>query len=92
MLAIEELEQSQHFAPDEIDAFLKDRGVPIVEGRTVTFVYRGDALAMCIDLAGAEASAKSFKDAGLDLIVFYLPPPHNPGVLEPLARIAERVG
>lgn len=43
MLAIEELEQSRRVEPGQIDAFLADRGVPIVEGRTVTFVYRGPA-------------------------------------------------
>ena len=44
------------------------------------------------DLDGLEASAVRFKDAGLDLLIFYLPPPHEAKVLEPLARIAERVG
>ena len=44
------------------------------------------------DLDSAEASAVKFKEAGLDLLLFYLPPPHQSGVLEPLARIVERVG
>jgi hypothetical protein len=39
-----------------------------------------------------EASAAKFRDAGLDLLIFYLPPPHDAKILEPLARIAERVG
>ena len=39
-----------------------------------------------------EANTADFKAAGLDLMVFYLPPPHRPELLEPLARIAERVG
>jgi F420-dependent oxidoreductase-like protein len=44
------------------------------------------------DLDAAEANAAKFKEAGLDLMLFYLPPPHSATVLEPLARIAERVG
>jgi hypothetical protein len=39
-----------------------------------------------------EESCKNFKDAGLGLMVFYLPPPHSAKVLAPLAAIAERVG
>ena len=33
---------------------------------------------------------RAFDDAGLDLMIFYLPPPHDPGVLNRLAAIAER--
>ncbi len=44
------------------------------------------------DLGGLEAQAERFKEAGLDLMLLYLPPPHSPGILEPLARLAERVG
>ena len=44
------------------------------------------------DWAGLEAQAERFKEAGLDLMLFYLPPPHTARVLEPLARLAERVG
>jgi len=33
----------------------------------------------------------SFKQAGLGMMVFYLPPPHNAAILEPLAAIAEAV-
>ncbi|TDI60905.1 MAG: LLM class F420-dependent oxidoreductase [Alphaproteobacteria bacterium] len=39
-----------------------------------------------------EESCRNFKDAGLGLMVFYLPPPHSADVLAPLAAIAERVG
>jgi len=40
-LAIHELKSSPVIRPADVDAFLAERGVPIVEGRTVTFVYRG---------------------------------------------------
>jgi hypothetical protein len=39
-----------------------------------------------------EENCKAFKDAELDLMVFYLPPPHSADVLKPLAALAERVG
>ena len=31
------------------------------------------------------ADTKGFADAGLDLGIVYLPPPHTPAILEPLA-------
>ena len=34
---------------------------------------------------------RDFKEAGLDLAVFYLQPTHSPKILEPLAKIAEEV-
>ncbi|MEO8276832.1 MAG: alpha/beta hydrolase-fold protein [Thermoanaerobaculia bacterium] len=37
------LEAGPHIAPAAIDAFLEHHTAPIVEGRTVTFLYRGDA-------------------------------------------------
>ena len=40
MLAIEELQRDAH-APGAIDRFLAEHTFPIVEGRQVTFVYRG---------------------------------------------------
>lgn len=39
-----------------------------------------------------EENCKAFKDAELDLMAFYLPPPHSADVLKPLAALAERVG
>ena len=33
----------------------------------------------------------AFKAAGLGMMVFYLPPPHDASILEPLAAIAEAV-
>jgi F420-dependent oxidoreductase-like protein len=44
------------------------------------------------DLKATEASARDFKAAGLDLLIFYLPPPHDAGSLDVLAGIGERVG
>ncbi|GAB4148894.1 MAG: LLM class F420-dependent oxidoreductase [Sphingomonadales bacterium] len=48
-----------------------------------------------VDEGNLEALAEScrqFRDAGLDLMIFYLPPPHTPVMLEPLAQIARDVG
>jgi len=44
------------------------------------------------NLPALEESCAQFKEAGLGMIVFYLPPPHSPAILEPLAKIAEKVG
>ncbi len=42
-LAIRDLVSGPAPTPQRIDAFLAEHAVPIVEGRTVTFVYRGTA-------------------------------------------------
>jgi len=39
-----------------------------------------------------EHDVAAFKTAGLGLMIFYLPPPHGPAILEPLAEIAARLG
>ncbi len=44
------------------------------------------------NLSATEASVRAFKAAGLDLLIFYLPPPHEAAALGPLADLAERVG
>jgi alkanesulfonate monooxygenase SsuD/methylene tetrahydromethanopterin reductase-like flavin-dependent oxidoreductase (luciferase family) len=38
------------------------------------------------DMDSVVSEAKAFKDAGLDLGIVYLPPPHTPAILEPLAN------
>ncbi|HEX4821550.1 MAG TPA: hypothetical protein VFV00_15195, partial [Acidimicrobiales bacterium] len=38
------------------------------------------------DMDSVVSEAKAFNDAGLDLGIVYLPPPHTPAVLEPLAN------
>lgn len=43
-------------------------------------------------LGELEESCVQFKEAGLDLMLFYLPPPHSPKILGPLAELAQRVG
>jgi F420-dependent oxidoreductase-like protein len=43
-------------------------------------------------LGELEENCKKFRDAGLDLMLFYLPPPHETPILESLADIARRVG
>lgn len=42
-LAIKRLAAQKPLTPEAIDAFLAEHRVPIVEGRRVTFIYRGDA-------------------------------------------------
>jgi len=37
------------------------------------------------DMDSVVSEAKAFNDAGLDLGIVYLPPPHTPSILEPLA-------
>ena len=39
-----------------------------------------------------EENCFKFKEGGLGLILFYLPPPHTPSILQKLAGIAQRVG
>ena len=43
-------------------------------------------------LGELEESCFKFKEGGLDLLLFYLPPPHTPLILQKLAGIAQRVG
>jgi len=44
------------------------------------------------DLSPLVAEAQALADAGLDLGIVYLPPPHTPAVLEPLAEALGTVG
>jgi F420-dependent oxidoreductase-like protein len=44
------------------------------------------------DPAETAAAAAAFADAGAGLVIVYLPPPHAPAVLEPLATALSRVG
>ncbi len=44
------------------------------------------------DLKTLEENCRRFRDEGLGLMLFYLPPPHSPEILKPLAEIAARVG
>ena len=43
MLAIRELEQKRQRSPAAVEEFLQQHEFPLVEGSTVTFVYRGEA-------------------------------------------------
>lgn len=44
------------------------------------------------ELEALEENCQKFKEAGLDLMLFYLPPPHKVDILDSLAGIAQRVG
>ena len=54
---------------------------------TSTHIRLGEDL----DYAKAADEAAAFEAAGLDLAIVYLPPPHTPAVLEPLAAALARV-
>ncbi|KFU81936.1 probable F420-dependent oxidoreductase, Rv1855c family [Amycolatopsis lurida] len=41
------------------------------------------------DYAKVAADVEALGEAGLDLAIIYLPPPHTPAVLEPLAKVLE---
>lgn len=45
-----------------------------------------------LDYAKAIAEAAALGEAGLDLAIVYLPPPHDPSVLEPLAKAIDESG
>ena len=42
------------------------------------------------DLSALADRAAALRESGLDLLIFYLPPPHRADVLEPLAELARR--
>jgi len=42
-LAIQELRRRRRVSPDELESFLRAHAFPLVEGQTVTFVWRGEA-------------------------------------------------
>jgi len=68
-LAIRRLLETPEPTPGEIDAFLADRRVPIVEGGTVTFVYRGEADAVYLQhwIYGLESAQPFERVEGTDL-------------------------
>ncbi len=43
-------------------------------------------------LPALEESCHAFNEAGVDLMIFYLQAPYSPAILEPLARLAAKVG
>lgn len=57
------------FAPPAVDAFLARHGFPFVEGRTVTFVYRGhaDSVELVHWIHGLESSMAFQRIAGTEL-------------------------
>jgi F420-dependent oxidoreductase-like protein len=66
-----------------LDALCKDIGrdpSEIEVSQHVPYDPDGDTAAFVEDLAEREA-------AGLDLVIFYLPPPHDPSILGPLAEV-----
>lgn len=89
--------QHWNYAPRDVEGFIAKREalhrVCREQGRnpqdllTSAHVYVDPA-----DLPALEAHLTKFREAGLGMAILYLPPPHRPDILEPLAKIAERVG
>jgi enterochelin esterase family protein len=77
MKAIEELMAGPR-TPEAVDAFFKGRSFPIVEGPSITFVYRGDAEAIHLKhwVFGLPASQQLTRVDGTDVwyLTFDLPP------------------
>lgn len=76
-LAIHELVRSRP-GPEAVDAFIAEHDFPLVEGPSVTFVYRGEADAVLLQhfIYGLPTSQPFRKVAGTDLwyLVLELPP------------------
>ncbi len=77
-LAIHEFLANGTPTPEQIDAFLADRTIPIVEGPEVTFLYRGEAAEVSLQhwIYGLESSREFTRVEGTDLwwIVAEIPP------------------
>ena len=70
-----------------LDSICRDIGRD--PGEIMTSVHQA---AMPEGLDELEENCFKFKEGGLDLILFYLPLPHTPSILQKLASIAQRVG
>ncbi len=68
-LAIQELTERGSIGPADVDGFLRDRRVPIIEGPHVTFLHRGDADAVHLQhwIRGLPSSQPFRRIEGTDL-------------------------
>ena len=68
-LAIQELGRRAHLTFAEVDAFLAEQEFPLVEGTTVTFVWRGEADAVSVRhwIHGLASTQPLVRLAGTDL-------------------------
>ena len=86
-----------NYAGFDLDGFISKRDILHAQcraagrdpGEILTSIHQPVDTA---DLPGLETRVRAFRDAGLGMMVFYLPPPHSADVLQPLAALAERVG
>ncbi len=76
---LELLEQNEHLDDAALDAFVERRGSPIVEGPSVTFIYRGEADAVYLQhfIFGLESSNKMTRVRGTDLWHVVIDVPQN---------------
>ena len=58
-------------------------------GRDATEITKSVQLRLGDDVGALAAEAAEFGEAGADVVIVYLPPPHSPHVLEPLAKALE---
>ena len=77
-LAIREFEQREHMTHDEVEAFFEGKSFPIVEGTSVTVVFRGDVdqVALRHWIQGLPSSQPLARIHGTDVwfVVLELPP------------------
>jgi F420-dependent oxidoreductase-like protein len=89
--------QHWNYAAFDLDGFIAKRDVLRAQcesqGKNVDEIMTSIHHAPDFDNLGpTEKACAEFKEAGLGLMIFYLPPPHSAAQLEPLARIAEKIG
>ncbi len=79
MLAIHELERQGSGSPEAVQTFLDEHDFPLVEGRTVTFVYCGEAHAVYLHhwIKGLESSQPFVRLKGTDLWFFVMDLPEK---------------
>ncbi len=87
MRAIDELTRAPHVSPQAIDAFLAEHSFPIIEGRQVTFVFRGMVHGVFLQhwIKGLEQQQPFHRVAGTDLWHLTLDLPRN-------SRIEYKIG
>lgn len=83
--------QHWNYSGFEVDGWLQKRDVLQVAckaiGRDPAEIQTSVHVRADVDDWGATAAkAREWEEAGCDLAIFYLPPPHTPAVLEPLAN------
>lgn len=78
-LAIHELQKAPNVSPQQIEKFLSEHSFPIVEGRSATFVFRGQAegVELVHWVYGLEASQEFQRVPGTDLWFYVMDLPER---------------